>query len=89
VKLLGPLIAPGSHFLELLIVFDVLSFDSLQLPNAVRRVIGGAVMMYEINEVNDWLVGKPQEKVLMNIAASFPSVKKPRYVDQEKSRQYD
>jgi hypothetical protein len=26
---------------------------------------------------------------LMNIAASFPSVKKPRYVDQEKSRQYD
>jgi hypothetical protein len=34
-------------------------------------------------------VGKPQEKVLMNIAASFPSIKKPRYVDQEKSRQYD
>jgi hypothetical protein len=38
-ELLGPLIAPGSHFLELLIVFDVLSFDSLWLPNAVRRVI--------------------------------------------------
>jgi hypothetical protein len=34
-------------------------------------------------------VGKPQEKVLMNIAASFPSIKKSRYVDQEKSRQYD
>jgi hypothetical protein len=34
-------------------------------------------------------VGKPQEKVLMNIAASFPSIKKPRYVDQEKSTQYD
>jgi hypothetical protein len=50
---------------------------------------GGAVMVYEINEVNDRPVGKPQEKVLMNIAASFPSVKKPRYVDQEKSRQYD
>jgi hypothetical protein len=50
---------------------------------------GGAVVMYEINEVNDRPVGKPQEKVLMNIAASFPSVKKPRYVDQEKSRQYD
>jgi hypothetical protein len=38
-ELLGPVIAPGSHFLELLIVFDVLSFDSLRLPNAVRRVI--------------------------------------------------
>jgi hypothetical protein len=25
--------------LELLIIFDVLSFDSLRLPNAVRRVI--------------------------------------------------
>jgi hypothetical protein len=34
-------------------------------------------------------VGKPQEKVLMNIAASFPSIKKPRYIDQEKSRQYN
>jgi hypothetical protein len=45
--------------------------------------------MYEINEVNDRPVGKPQEKVLMNIAAIFPSHKKPRYVDQEKSRQYD
>jgi hypothetical protein len=40
-ELLGPLIAPGSHFLELLIVFDVLSFDSLWLPNAVWRVIYG------------------------------------------------
>jgi hypothetical protein len=38
-ELLGLLIAPGSHFLELLIVFDVLSFDSLQLPNVARRVI--------------------------------------------------
>jgi hypothetical protein len=38
-ELLGPLIAPGSHFLELLIIFDILSFDSLWLPNAVRRVI--------------------------------------------------
>jgi hypothetical protein len=28
--------------------------------------------------VNDRPVGKPQEKVLMNIAASFPSVMKPR-----------
>jgi hypothetical protein len=38
-ELLGPLVAPGSHFLELLVIFDVLSFDSLRLPNAVRRVI--------------------------------------------------
>jgi hypothetical protein len=38
-ELLGPLIAPGSHFLELLVVFDVLSFDSLRLPNAVWRMI--------------------------------------------------
>jgi hypothetical protein len=45
------------------------------------------MIVYEINEVNDRPVGKPQEKVLMNIAANFPSVKKPRYVDQEKSRQ--
>jgi hypothetical protein len=36
-------------------------------------------MVYEINEVNDRPVGKPQEKVLMNIAASFPSVNKPRF----------
>jgi hypothetical protein len=38
-ELLGPLVASGSHFLELLDVFDVLSFNSLWLPNAVRRVI--------------------------------------------------
>jgi hypothetical protein len=38
-ELLGPLIAPGSHFLELLVVFDVMSFDSLRLSNAARRVI--------------------------------------------------
>jgi hypothetical protein len=28
--------------------------------------------------INNRPVGKPQEKVLMKIAASFPSVKKPR-----------
>jgi hypothetical protein len=50
---------------------------------------GGAVMMYELNEENDRPVGKPQEKILMNITTRFPSVKKPRYIDQEKSRQYD
>jgi hypothetical protein len=38
-ELLGPLVASGSHFLELLVVFDVLSFNSLRLPNTVRRVI--------------------------------------------------
>jgi hypothetical protein len=38
-------------------------------------------------KLNDRPVGKPQEKVLMNIAASFPSVKKPRFIVQEKSRQ--
>ena len=43
----------------------------------------GSVMMKQ----NDRPVGKPQEKVLMNIAASFPSVKKPRFIIQEKSKQ--
>jgi hypothetical protein len=38
-------------------------------------------------KLNDRPVGKPQEKVLMNIAAIFPSVKKPRFIVQEKSRQ--
>jgi hypothetical protein len=37
--------------------------------------------------VNDQLVGNPQEESMMSIAACFPSVKKPRFVDQEKSRQ--
>jgi hypothetical protein len=37
--MLGPLVTPGSLFLELLVAFDVLSFDSLRLPNAVRRAI--------------------------------------------------
>jgi hypothetical protein len=37
--MLGPLIAPGSRFLELLVVIDLWSFDSLRLPDAVRRVI--------------------------------------------------
>jgi hypothetical protein len=30
---------------------------------------------------------EPQEEGVMNIAADFPSVKKPRYVDQERSKQ--
>jgi hypothetical protein len=37
--MLGPLIGPGSRFLELLIVVDALSFNSLRLPDAVRRVV--------------------------------------------------
>jgi hypothetical protein len=37
--MLGPLIAPGSRFLELLVVVDAWSFNSLRLPNVVRRVI--------------------------------------------------
>jgi hypothetical protein len=38
-EVLGPLIALGSHFLELLIAVDAWSFVSLWLPDAVRRVI--------------------------------------------------
>jgi hypothetical protein len=37
--MLGPLVAPGSRFLELLIVIDAWSFISLRLPEAVQRVI--------------------------------------------------
>jgi hypothetical protein len=37
--MLGPLIAPGSRFLELLIVVEAWRFISLQLPDAVRRMI--------------------------------------------------
>jgi hypothetical protein len=37
--MLGPLIAPGSHFLELLVVLDAWSFNSIRLPDVVRRVI--------------------------------------------------
>jgi hypothetical protein len=36
---LGPLITPGSHFLELLIVVEAWSFATLRLPNVVRRAI--------------------------------------------------
>jgi hypothetical protein len=37
--MLGPLIGPGSRFLQLLVVVDALSFNSLRLPDAVRRVV--------------------------------------------------
>jgi hypothetical protein len=36
--MLGPLLAPGSHFLELFVI-EAWSFISLRLPDAVRRVI--------------------------------------------------
>jgi hypothetical protein len=36
---LGPLIVPGSHFLELLIIVEYWSFTTLRLPDVVRRVI--------------------------------------------------
>jgi hypothetical protein len=38
---------------------------------------------------NDRLVGKPQEKVLMKIAASFPTVMKPRFNRPGGGCQYD
>jgi hypothetical protein len=37
--MLGPLIMPSSHFLELLVAVDAWSFISLRLPDAVWRVI--------------------------------------------------
>jgi hypothetical protein len=37
--MLGPLIAPRSRFLELLVVVDAPGFNSLRLPDAVRRVV--------------------------------------------------
>jgi hypothetical protein len=37
--MLGPLIAPVSRFLELLIVVDAWSFNSLRLPDVVWRVV--------------------------------------------------
>jgi hypothetical protein len=39
VAALGPLIAPGSLFLELLVIVQDWSFTTLQLPHAVRRAI--------------------------------------------------
>jgi hypothetical protein len=37
--MLGPLIGPGSRFLELLVVVDAPGFSSLRLPDAVQRVV--------------------------------------------------
>jgi hypothetical protein len=36
---LGPLIAPRSQFLELLVIVEYWSFTTLRLPDVVRRVI--------------------------------------------------
>jgi hypothetical protein len=50
---LGPLIALGSHFLELLIDFEYWRFTTLRLPDVVRRAISapglsiGEVMLVE------------------------------------------
>jgi hypothetical protein len=38
-EMLGPLIALGSHFLELFVAINAWSFVSLRLPDAVCRVI--------------------------------------------------
>jgi hypothetical protein len=51
--MLGPIIAPGSRFLELLVVVEAWSFTTLWLPDAIRRVIHahglsvGEVMLVE------------------------------------------
>jgi hypothetical protein len=37
--MLGPLIALGSRFLELLVVVDAPGFNSLRLPDAIRRAV--------------------------------------------------
>jgi hypothetical protein len=37
--MLGLLTGPGSRFLELLVVVDAPGFNSLRLPDAVRRVV--------------------------------------------------
>jgi hypothetical protein len=37
--MLGLLVAPGSHFLEVLVIIDARSFVSLWLPDAIQRVI--------------------------------------------------
>jgi hypothetical protein len=53
----------------------------LSLPLDCYRWRGG-------DEVNDRPVGKPQEKGMMNIAASFSLGKKPRFVDPVGKSQY-
>jgi hypothetical protein len=47
-------------------------------PGRRVEVGDGTESTWEINGVNDRPVGKPQEKGVMNIAASFSLSKKPR-----------
>jgi hypothetical protein len=37
VEMLGHLIAPGSRFLELLVIVEAWSFTTLRLPDAIQR----------------------------------------------------
>jgi hypothetical protein len=60
---LGPLIAPGSHFLELLVVVKYWSFTTLRLPDVVRRAIsapglsvGEVVLVEQSRPELIWLV---------------------------------
>jgi hypothetical protein len=48
---LRPLIAPGSHFLELLIVIQNWCFTTLRLPEAIRRVLSTPGL--SVGEVTD------------------------------------
>jgi hypothetical protein len=51
----------------------------LQSPAmAPEKLVDCAVMVCEINEVNDRPIGKPQEQGVTNIAASFSLSKKSR-----------
>jgi hypothetical protein len=58
--------------------------------NGARKLVGGAVLIYEFYICNR-PVGKPQEKVMMSIAASLPSVVKPRFIEPvgEKTKKVD
>jgi hypothetical protein len=80
--MLGPLVAPGSQFLELLVIFDVLSFDSLRLPDVVRRVIyapvasSGEVVLVEQSRLDllwpvDILLGAGGNAVLSGRLRAF------------------
>jgi hypothetical protein len=54
------------------------SYSSLRSPVTAPEKLDGTESTWEINEVNDRQVGKPQEQGMMNIAASFSLSKKPR-----------
>jgi hypothetical protein len=43
---LGPLVTPGSHFLELLVVIQDRSFTTLRLPDAIRREISAPSLSF-------------------------------------------